>query len=100
MKHLYQKRKCITKSNKSVTGKYHTVFIVFWNFQRQRGGGGNGKFSEAGEEFFRGDQFFLDQAGGKLKIATKNNFETDIDSKVMSEISFFEYFTLFKAISK
>ena len=39
----------------------------FWNFQRQ---GGNGKFSEAGEEFFRGgNQILLHRAGEELKIA-------------------------------
>ena len=58
----------------------------FWNFQRQ---GGNEKFSEAGEEFFRGgSQIFLDQAGGNSKLRHKNNFENDIDSKVKPEISF------------
>ena len=59
----------------------------FWNFQRQ---GGNKKFSEAGEEFFRGgSQIFLDQAGrGTKKLRHKNNFENDIDSNVKPEISF------------
>ena len=42
----------------------------FWNFQRQ--GGGNEKFSEAGEIFFRGgNQIFLDQAGGTENSDTK-----------------------------
>ena len=38
-------------------------------------------------DFLGGNQIFLDQAGG-IKIATQNNFENDIDSKVKSEISF------------
>ena len=59
----------------------------FWNFQRQ--GGGNEKFSEAGEEFFRGGvKFFWIRQGENSKLRHKNNFENDIDSKVKPEISF------------
>ena len=58
----------------------------FWNFQRQ---GGNEKFSEAGEEIFRGGvKFFWIRQGGTSKLRLKNNFENDIDLKVKPEISF------------
>ena len=51
--------------------------------------GGNGKFSEAGEEFFRGESNFSGSGrGGNSKLRHKNNFENDIDSKVKPEISF------------
>ena len=57
-------------------------------FQRQAGGG-DGKFSEAGEEFFMGGiKFFWIRQGGNRKLRHKNNFENDIDSKVMPEIGF------------
>ena len=47
--------------------------------------GGNGKFSETGEESFRRESIFLDHARGELKIAPQNNFENDIDLKVTPE---------------
>jgi len=51
--------------------------------------GGNEKFSEAGEEFFRGGvKFFWIRQGGDSKLPHKNNFENDIDSQVMPEICF------------
>ena len=57
----------------------------FWNFQRQ---GGNEKFLEAGEEFFRGgNQIFLDQAGGGTHDSNAKIILNDINSKVKSEIS-------------
>ena len=51
----------------------HSVFPTLdWGWERNFGilwgRDGSGKFSEAGEEFFReGNQIFLDQAGGTLK---------------------------------
>ena len=44
--------------------------------------GGNEKFSEAGEEFFRVGSNFSGLGRGDSKMGHKNNFENDIDSKV------------------
>ena len=67
----------------------------FWNFQRQ--GGGNEKFSEAGEKFFRGESNVSRSGRGNSKLRDKNNFQNDIDSKVTPQISHLNIFTLFKA---
>ena len=54
----------------------------FWNFQRQ---GGDEKFSEAGEEFFREESNFSGSGKeGNSKWRRKNNFESNIDLKVKS----------------
>ena len=50
--------------------------------------GGNEKFSEAGEDFFKGESNFSGSGRGDSKLRHKNNFENDIDSKVSPEISF------------
>ena len=49
--------------------------------------GGDEKFSEAGEEFFRGESNFSGSGRGNSKLRHKDNFDIDIDSKVTPEIS-------------
>ena len=50
--------------------------------------------------FFRGVKIYRIRQGGNSQERSKDNFENDIHLKVKSNISCFEYCTLFKAILK
>ena len=58
----------------------------FWNVQRQ---GGVENLERQGRNFLGGRESNFSGSGrGDSKLRQKNNFENDIDSKVISEISF------------